>query len=126
MNRSIGEWLRLRVELSLPALTKKPVDGIHANMKAELLLKSKEVLSDGAILEMVIWKLPEPVLGSKHSYKYRLYYGKPGVRIVGFDNERPKGDHCHLEGNETAYDFTDVDQLVSDFLAAVRNRRKQK
>jgi Family of unknown function (DUF6516) len=95
-------------------------------MNAEVLIKSKDVLSDGAILEMVIWKLPSPVLGSKHPYKYRLCYGKSGVRIVGFDNERLKGDHCHFDGKETAYNFTDVDQLVSDFLAAVRNRRKQK
>jgi hypothetical protein len=105
-------------------LTTVEIDGINANMKAELLLRSKEVLSDGAILEMVIWKLPEPVPGCNHFYKYRLYYGKAGVRIVGFDNERPKGDHCHVDGNEKPYQFTDVDQLVSDFLAAVQSRRK--
>jgi Family of unknown function (DUF6516) len=92
-------------------------------MKAELLLRSKDVLSDGTIVEMVIWKLPEPVLGSTHFYKYRLYYGKSGFRIVGFDNERPKGDHCHLDGVEKRYAFTDVDQLIADFLKAVRARR---
>ena len=102
------------------------VDGMIANMKAELLLRSKENLSDGAILEMVIWQLPKPVLGSSHSYKYRLYYGKAGIRIVGFDNERPKGDHCHLDGIERNYKFIDVDHLVNDFMAAVSNRRKRK
>jgi hypothetical protein len=95
-------------------------------MKAKLLLRSKDVLSDGAILEMVIWRLPKSVLGSKHSYKYRLYYGIAGVRIVGFDNERPKGDHCHLDGNEGAYEFSDVDQLIDDFLQAVQKRREPK
>jgi Family of unknown function (DUF6516) len=95
-------------------------------MKARLLLRSKDVLSDGAILEMVIWQLPEPVLGSKHSYKYRLYYGVSGKRIVGFDNERPKGDHCHLDGKENPYSFSGVEQLVDDFLQAVRKRRKTK
>jgi Family of unknown function (DUF6516) len=110
----------------LALLTSVLIDGIIANMKAELLLRSKEVLSDGTILEMVIWKLSKPVVGSTHGYKYRLYYGRSGVRIVGFDNERPKGDHCHLSGKETAHIFTDVDQLVSDFLAAVRKRRKLK
>jgi Family of unknown function (DUF6516) len=110
----------------LAFLTTRLNDGIFANMKAELLLRSKEVLSDGAILEMVIWKLPQPVVGSAHNYKYRLYYGNSGVRIVGFDNERPKGDHCHLGGKETAYTFIDVDLLVSDFLAAVKSRRKTK
>ncbi len=95
-------------------------------MKAEPLLRSKEVLSDGAIVEMVIWQLPKPVLGCSHSYKYRLYYGKCGIRIVGFDNERPKGDHCHLDKVEKIYEFVNVDQLVEDFITAVRKRRKQK
>jgi len=92
-------------------------------MKAKLLLKSKEVLSDGAILEMVIWLLPEPLSGCAHSYNYRLYYGNARARMVGFDNERPKNDHCHLDGKETPYPFTDVDRLVADFLAAVRKKR---
>ncbi len=92
-------------------------------MKATLLLRSKDVLSDGAILEMVIWQLPVPVMGSVHRYKYRLYYGKAGVRIVGFDNERPKGDHCHVDGVERAYQFSDVDRLMEDFLQLVRERR---
>jgi hypothetical protein len=46
-----------------------------ANVNAELLRRQKSVLSDGAILEMVIWRVPNPVAGSAHSYKYRLYYG---------------------------------------------------
>jgi hypothetical protein len=92
-------------------------------MKAKLLLRSKDVLSDGAIVEMVIWQVPEPVPGSKHRYKYRLYYGKSGVRLVGYDNERLKGDHRHQDGKESAYAFTDVDQLVDDFLTAVRKWR---
>ncbi len=93
-------------------------------MKAELLLRSKEVLSNGSILELVIWKLPKPVAGCSHSFKYRLYFGFPGQRIVGYDNERPKGDHCHIDGSEHPYKFVDVDQLVADFLAAVRKRRE--
>ena len=97
-----------------------------ANMKAELILRSKEVLSDGAIVEMVIWQLPKPVPGCSHSDKYRLYYGKTGIRIVGFDNERPKGDHCHIDGVEKFYKFIDVDQLVDDFTDTVRERRRPK
>ena len=46
-----------------------------------------------------------------------------GQRIVGFDNERGKGDHCHLNGHELPYAFTSVDQLVEDFIAAVSARR---
>lgn len=115
-----------QVENVLALLTTQLDDGMIANMSAKLLLKSKEVLSDGAILEMVIWLLPEPVAGCRHNFKYRLYYGKSGVRTLGYDNERPKGDHCHIEGKEVPYEFSNVDKLVEYFLTAVRNRRKQK
>jgi hypothetical protein len=73
---------------------------------------------------MVIWKVPRPVAGSRHPYKYRLYYGRDGKRIVGYDNERGKGDHCHLDGNERPYTFTTPDALIDDFLVQVRIRRK--
>lgn len=91
-------------------------------MKAEKLMHEKRLLRDGAIVEMVIWKLPEPVPASAHFYKYRLFFGRNGRRLVGFDNERGKGDHCHLDGREVPYHFTDVDQLVTDFLAEVAKR----
>lgn len=94
-----------------------------ARQKARLLLRSKEVLSDGAIVEVVIWLLPEPVPGCSHPYKYRLYYGKSGTRLVGYDNERPKGDHFHLGRKEHEYIFDGVDKLVEDFLSAVHDRR---
>jgi hypothetical protein len=109
----------------LALLTTGGRDGINANTSAKLLLRSKEVLSDGAIVEMIIWRVPTPVPGSRHFYKYRLYYGRDGVRLVGYDNERGKGDHRHLDGAESRYDFTNVDRLVSDFLAAVRDKRRR-
>lgn len=91
-------------------------------MKAEKQFHEKRVLGDGAIIEMVILRLPSPVLGSLHDYKYRLYFGRAGIRIVGFDNERGKGDHKHIDGMETPYVFTTVDQLVADFLNEVKRR----
>ena len=99
--------------------------GIVASVKAELLRRQKAVLSDGAILEMVIWRAPGPVEGSRHSYKYRLFYGRGGERIVGYDNERRKGDHRHLDGIEEPYVFSTVENLVRDFLADVERRRMQ-
>lgn len=92
-------------------------------MKARLIRRSKNVLSDGAILEMVIWQVPRPVAGCSHPYKYRLFYGRGGVRIVGYDNERGKGDHCHRGGRERPYRFTTVEVLIEDFLAEIRKRR---
>ena len=43
---------------------------------------------------------PTPVPPTEHSFKYRAVYALNGERIVGFDNERGKGDHCHLDGQE--------------------------
>jgi Family of unknown function (DUF6516) len=94
-------------------------------MEAILLLRSKEVFPDGAILEIVIWKVPDPVAGSAHTFKYRLYYGRNGQRIVGYDNERGKGDHCHLDGKEYPYLFTSAQALLADFKAQVLKRRSQ-
>lgn len=78
---------------------------------------------DGAILEMVIWDLPAPVEGCSHSYKYRLFYGYAGNRVVGYDNERPKGDHRHIDGTEEPYRFTEPDELIREFVAEVTRRR---
>ncbi len=94
-----------------------------ANVKAELLRSQKSVLSDGAILELVIWRLAVPVEGSRHIFKYRPFYGREGQRIVGYDNERPKGDHRHLDGVEEPYLFTTIEALLSDFFADVALRR---
>ena len=42
---------------------------------------------------------------------------------LGFDNERGKGEHCHLDGQELPYEYRGVEQLVEDFIAAVEPRR---
>jgi len=98
--------------------------GNIANMPAQLITRFKDVTADGGILELVIWKVPEPVPPTEHGYKYRAVYVVNGQRIVGFDNERGKGDHCHLDGKEMPYAFTGVDQLIEDFIAAVAARRE--
>lgn len=94
-----------------------------ANVSAKLITRFKDVTADGAILEVVIWKVPKPVPPTDHGYKYSAVYVVEGVRIVGFDNERGKGDHCHLDGIEVPYAFTGVEQLIEDFIAAVAARR---
>jgi len=93
-------------------------------MPAQLITRFKDVTADGGILELVIWKVPEPVPPTEHGYKYRAVYIVNGQRVVGFDNERGKGDHCHLDGKEMPYAFTGVDQLIEDFIAAVAARRE--
>ena len=92
-------------------------------MKAELLFHQRIDYDDGAIVEMVLWRVSSPVPPTTHSLKYRLFYGRAGVRQVGYDNERGKGDHRHLEGTESVYSFTTVEKLMADFWADVRSLR---
>jgi Family of unknown function (DUF6516) len=88
-------------------------------MKAKRIFYDKAVLPDGAIIEMTIWQLPKPSSERPHALKYSLFYGRAGVRIVGYDNERGKGDHKHMGAIEIRYTFVSVEQLVADFLADV-------
>ena len=92
-------------------------------MKATRAFYDRGEFPDGAIVEMTIWKVPGPVPGSAHVFKYSLFYGYPGNRLLGYDNERGKGDHRHIKGREERYVFASVEKLVSDFLSDVRNMR---
>jgi hypothetical protein len=73
--------------------------------KAPSLFQQRIDYDDGAIVEMVIWRVPAPVSPATHDLKYSLFYGRARVREVGYDNERGKGDHRHFQGAETAYAF---------------------
>ena len=92
-------------------------------MKAARIFYDRLDYADGAIVEMVIWAVPSPVAGSRHRLKYSLFYGYPGRRLIGYDNERGKGDHRHVEGREEAYAFTTPEALVADFLKDVGRMR---
>jgi hypothetical protein len=89
-------------------------------MPATLVFHEKRLSFDGAILEMTIWRVPTPVPPSEHGLKYSLYFGFPGRRLVGFDNERGKGDHKHIGNQEYPYVFSSVERLIADFLGEVR------
>jgi hypothetical protein len=91
-------------------------------MNAVLAYYDKQVLSAGAIVEMTIWQVRQSVPGSKHRLEYSLFYGFPGKRLIGYDNERGKGDHRHDKGREEPYTFATAEQLIADFLADVRLR----
>jgi hypothetical protein len=88
-------------------------------MKAIRIFYDKTVLPDGAIVEMTIWRLPVPSLERAHGLKYSLFYGRENQRLVGYDNERGKGDHKHIHEVEYRYKFVNAEQLVADFLADV-------
>ena len=96
------------------------------DMKAKLLHHEKRAYDDSAILEMQLWEVPGTVPGSTHNLKYRLFYGQPGQRLVGYDNERGKGDHRHYGDEREPYLFVSVRQLLADFLADVDKLRQLK
>ena len=85
-------------------------------ISTEIVRYRKE--KNGRIIEVVIWLLTEPVHGSDHKFKYRLFYGMPdGTCLVRYDNERGKGDHRHIGGQEDVYNFTTLRKLIDDFEA---------
>ncbi|AEK57393.1 conserved hypothetical protein [Acidithiobacillus caldus SM-1] len=45
--------------------------------------------------------------------------------MIGYDNERGKGDHRHVGGGENEYTFTGVDQLIEDFIAEVEQWKNE-
>jgi hypothetical protein len=87
--------------------------------KARLIIEDSGVLADVARWTIRVWLVPSPVPPSTHRYKYSLYYGYPGERVVGYDNERGKGDHKHLKGEELPYVFVSIERLLDDFAADV-------
>lgn len=89
-----------------------------SNMKAELLMRERRVLKAGFI-EVIVWRLPEPLSGSTHSLKYRLAYVVESECVLRYDNEAGKGDHRHVGTKQMPYVFFSIDQLLDDFLADV-------
>lgn len=92
-------------------------------MPAALIVDFKDVTPEGDIIQMRIWRVPQSVSPGTHDFKYSLFYGRAGTRIVAFDNERGKGDHCHIDGIERDYRFVDLETLIEDFIVAVEKRR---
>ncbi len=88
--------------------------------KAELVLNVRNEYENGTILVIRVWLVPAPVPPSVHRFKYSFFYGRPGVRLVLFDNERGKGDHKHIWEVESSYVFESVEKLTADFTASVR------
>jgi len=101
-------------------LTCLDVVGIFSNMKAKQIFNRRVTITKNAFADLVIWEVPEPVIGSNHSYKYRMALVHNGISILRYDNEVGKGDHKHIGIDEQPYIFKDVDQLINDFLEDIR------
>ena len=84
-------------------------------MKAVQLVSARIAYSEWVFAELVRWRLPKPLKGSAHAFKYRLAYVVRGECVLRYDNEVGKGDHRHFCKKESSYAFTTPDQLIADF-----------
>jgi hypothetical protein len=90
-------------------------------MPAAILIEDRKLLLDsGAVVQIRIWQLPQATEERSHGLKYSLFYGRPGERVVGYDNEAGKGDHRHYREREEPYQFTTYQNLLTDFWQDVR------
>jgi hypothetical protein len=65
-------------------------------------------------------------MASQHRYKYSLFYGRDGLRLVSYGNEHGKGDHKHVRDDELPYTFTDLERMIDDFMVDVTAMREGK
>ena len=86
-----------------------------SNMKASLIARTRIVYSTRSFAELVLWRVPTPVPGSAHEFKYRLAYVVDSVCVVRYDNEVGKGDHRHFGAIENTYKFSTPERLTIDF-----------
>jgi len=84
-------------------------------MKAQLIRHDRFNDAFGNLVEMKLWSVPV----TEHrpfGVTYSLVYIVANQRVIGYDNERGKGDHKHIAGRQEPYRFKDVDALVADFV----------
>jgi hypothetical protein len=103
------------------------IEVYHANMspKAHFFRHEKYADSFGNTAEIKIWIVPVS-LHHPDGVKYSLVYVVNGERVIGFDNERGKGDHLHYYDTESPYTFSNVGILLKDFLQKVRDWKEQR
>jgi hypothetical protein len=93
-------------------------------MDAELELREFWELGPTETVELVIWRVPEPVRGSTHHFKYRLAFIVEGECVLRYDNEAGKGDHRHVREHQGPYTFVDLVALQADFWTDVSEWRR--
>lgn len=94
-------------------------------MKATPIHREKFTDGDGALFEIVAWKVPAD---EKHpeGVRYRLAFVPKGHKrpAVLYDNHHPKGHHKHIEGKESPYLYINVHQLRLDFRKDIEHWKK--
>jgi len=72
-----------------------------------------------------VWSVPKSVPPTTHGLKYSLFYGRSGERLIGYDNERGKGDHRHYGEREESYQFVSLEKLLDDFIADTEKHQRR-
>lgn len=93
------------------------MDGVGT---ATLVLHRRVVVRVDAFIELKINRVPTPVDGCEHPYKYGLALVVRRQCVLRYDNERGKGDHRHAGATQMPCVFSSVEQLIADFMADVR------
>jgi hypothetical protein len=95
-------------------------------MDAEPLLAERLALDERSFVELVAWRLVQPVDGCSHHLKYRVAYVVEGECVVRYDNETGNGDRRHIGGREVPYVFRSLETLQVDFWSDIAAWEKGK
>src|SRR3546814_3786198 len=89
-------------------------DVCSSDLKAVSIMRERISLDEDIFVELVVWKLPHPLAGSAHDFKYRLALVSQNICVMRYDNEAGKGDHKHVGETEIDYAFRSLEQLRSE------------
>lgn len=92
-------------------------------MQAIRLLSYRQRLTETLFKEVRVWRLPRPLPGSGHPFKYSMALVNNGKCVLRYDNERGKGDHRHVGNDEQPLEFVTLTQLLIDFDGDIRRWR---
>jgi hypothetical protein len=95
-------------------------------MAAELVEEDRLYFNDESFADITIWKVPQPVRGSSHYFKYRLAFVFRDKCVLRYDNEAGKGDHKHIDEQEFPVQFVDLEKLRTDFFKDIKLWRSRR
>ncbi|MCF7979789.1 MAG: DUF6516 family protein [Chromatiaceae bacterium] len=93
-------------------------------MAAQCIIHYRKRLADGLFKELKVWRLSAPLPGSAHPFKYSLALIANEYCVLRYDNERGKGDHKHVEGQEQPIAWRGLDALLADFDQDIQDWRQ--
>ena len=121
MSEAKREWLGDGQRLPM-ASTPTPSDGISCQHESRSVIRERVVFPGGNLAEMVARSRPHEI-GSNTDWSLSSRGVESWAMIVlGYDNERGKGDHRHEGDREQS--LTGIDDLLDRFVAEVESLRR--